>query len=181
VVYVPELKSCVPTFEQFEKDGYTFSTFFTGDEKFECILKTGNQTVPLLSWDKGEHDSNTINPKVARRLDGFDKMSGNDQLALCTSLKLAKPGCYLLTQTNYVTTQRRLVDFKFSADLTKEEVNELWGPPDGHRGSGVDYVAYRLEDGQEVWINFLPDPPHQIHGAILVSAAGRTKLIYSSK
>jgi hypothetical protein len=107
VVYLSEVDSFEPSFQQFEKDGDSFDTFFKSDGQFECILKTGKQTVPLMTWDLRAHDSNAPSLAVMRHLAEFHKMTGNDQLALCTSLKLAKPGYYLLVpgaETNQVHT-----------------------------------------------------------------------------
>jgi hypothetical protein len=33
----------------------------------------------------------------------------------------------------------------------------------------VDYWAYILEDGNVVWLEFIPEPPHQLNRAILAS------------
>jgi len=60
-----------------------------------------------------------------------------------------------------------LNDLKFSADLTQEQVEAGWGDPDGHRGSGIDYFEYALEDGSEVWLAYLNGvPPRKLMGAL---------------
>jgi hypothetical protein len=68
-----------------------------------------------------------------------------------------------------MTNKRTLTDIKLSADLTQAGVESVWGKPDGERGSGVAYLAYKLEDGQELWLQFLPEPPHRLRGALIVS------------
>jgi hypothetical protein len=63
--------------------------------------------------------------------------------------------------------KRSLNDLKFSADLTQEQVEAGWGDPDGHRGSGIDYFEYALEDGSEVWLAYLNGvPPRKLMGAL---------------
>jgi hypothetical protein len=71
----------------------------------------------------------------------------------------------------YVTSnnanKRRLNDLKFSADLTQEQVEAVWGAPDGHRGSGIDYFEYTLDDGSEVWLAYFNGvPPRKLMGAL---------------
>ena len=69
--------------------------------------------------------------------------------------------------TSNNTNKLRLNDLKFSADLTQEQVEAGWGDPDGHRGSGIDYFEYALEDGSEVWLAYLNGvPPRKLMGAL---------------
>lgn len=75
-------------------------------------------------------------------------------------------------ETTRVTRGRRLSDIKLAADLTREQVVTMWGPPDGHRGSGLDYLMYTLEDGQELWLLFGLEPPFGLRAASLVSPEG---------
>jgi hypothetical protein len=64
---------------------------------------------------------------------------------------------------------RRLEDIKLCAELTREQVLALWGPPNAPRGFGVDYRAYILEDGQELYLEFSTAPPCRLHIARLFS------------
>jgi hypothetical protein len=69
--------------------------------------------------------------------------------------------------TSNNANKRRLNDLKFSADLTQEQVEAVWGSPDGHRGSGIDYFEYTLQDGSEVWLAYLNGvPPHKLMGVL---------------
>jgi len=56
---------------------------------------------------------------------------------------------------------RKLSDITLTPELTQEQVTEIWGEPETHRGSGVDYLAYKLEDDRELRLSFLPNPPHE--------------------
>ena len=75
--------------------------------------------------------------------------------------------------------KRRLEDIKFTADLTKDELVSIWGKPDGGRGSGIDYIEYTLEDGREVWVNFLPEPPYRLNIALLCPPTGKPETLFS--
>jgi len=82
----------------------------------------------------------------------------------------------------HVTSARKLSDIKFTADLTREQVAAVWGAPDGHRGFGIDYYAYTLEDGQEVRIQFTPEAPYQLLAVIIVSPqTGQLKILFEKK
>src|SRR5437764_5116393 len=69
------------------------------------------------------------------------------------------------------SVSRRLDDFRMirAGELTREYVVAIWGPPDALRGSGVDYRAYVLEDGQELWFKWKLGPPRFGHEALLFS------------
>jgi hypothetical protein len=62
---------------------------------------------------------------------------------------------------------RGLADIHFTSDLKQEQVEAIWGVPDGHRGSGISYIEYTLGDDAEVWLDFQTDPPHKALEAIL--------------
>ena len=83
-------------------------------------------------------------------------------------------------QIAHVTPGRRLSDIKLTAVLTEAQVAAVWGPPDGHRGSGIDYISYTVEDNQEVWMQFSYNPPYPLLGAILWSrSTGQSKVLFS--
>lgn len=72
-------------------------------------------------------------------------------------------------------TKRKLTDVTFTAEMTRENLAAVWGPPDGPRGSGVEYYAYAMENGDEVWVVFSSEPPHRLTGALLVSPVRGTR------
>jgi hypothetical protein len=74
-----------------------------------------------------------------------------------------------------VVRARRLSDIKLSTTLTREQVVDLWGPPDGEPATGADYKAYRLEDGRMLWLLFTPVSPEQLQKAIVWSRDGRER------
>jgi hypothetical protein len=74
-----------------------------------------------------------------------------------------------LDQVLVAPSRRRLNDLKFASNLTLEQVQTVWGKPDGHRGFGVPYIEYNLDNGREVWLHFALDPPHTLRGALLVN------------
>jgi hypothetical protein len=81
---------------------------------------------------------------------------------------------------NHASHGRKLSDIHFSANLTQEQVVTIWGQPDGDRGSGIAYVEYTLEDGQEVLLAFLPEPPYSLQMAMLFSPhTGQRKTLFS--
>jgi len=75
---------------------------------------------------------------------------------------------------------RRLDDIKLSDDSTREQVLALWGPPDATRGSGtgIDFMAYTLENGQELWFVWNLEPPCFGEGAVLISTTGEYKRLF---
>jgi hypothetical protein len=82
----------------------------------------------------------------------------------------------------HVTHARKLSDIKFTADMTKDQVAAVWGEPDGKRGFGIAYVEYTLEDGQEVWIQFMLEAPYRLLAAIIVSPqTGQHKILFEKK
>jgi len=83
-------------------------------------------------------------------------------------------------QMTHVASGRRLSDLKFTADLTRDQVSAVWGQPDGKRGSGVEYLAYKLKDGEEVLMEFLPEAPYRLHGAIVVfPRTGQHRILFA--
>ena len=74
--------------------------------------------------------------------------------------------------------KRKLSDIQLDDTVTREQVTKIWGPPDNRLGSGIDYWAYSLQNGEAVWFTFMPDPPFHLVGAILVSpkTGSRTRL-----
>jgi hypothetical protein len=82
--------------------------------------------------------------------------------------------------TTHMSRHRTLDELRLTAELTRDQVAALWGPPDGDRGSGVQYLAYVLEDGEELWLEFLSMPPHRLHGAVLYSPeSGKHRVLFS--
>jgi hypothetical protein len=77
---------------------------------------------------------------------------------------------------------RRLEDIKLSAELRRDQVFALWGSPEGPRGSGFAYMAYILEDGQELWLAFcreVPEVPDRLLSALLFSpTTGEHKALF---
>jgi hypothetical protein len=73
---------------------------------------------------------------------------------------------------------RRLADIRLSPDLRKDEVLHIWGPPDAHRGSGVDYLEYALDDGRKLWLNFSPVLPYDLKGAIVSTTNGPFQTLF---
>ena len=74
--------------------------------------------------------------------------------------------------TNPTEHERNVSDLHFTETLTRDEVLSIWGQPDGHRGSGIDYVEYVLADDRKMWLYFHPDPPHRLNIALLFPADG---------
>jgi hypothetical protein len=64
---------------------------------------------------------------------------------------------------------RNLNDIVLDSNLTENAVLQIWGPPDGRRGSGVAYLEYTMRDGKELWLSFQPQPPKKLNGALLFS------------
>lgn len=76
-------------------------------------------------------------------------------------------------------------DVKFTPNLTREQVWAGWGPPDRHRGYGMEYEVYGLEDGQELWLLYVVyeetpyrsfgggRPPYRLWEASLYSSTHR--------
>jgi hypothetical protein len=65
---------------------------------------------------------------------------------------------------------RKANDFHYTKNLTLDQVTALWGPPDGHRGSGIRLSGVGLPDGKEVseiWLAFGPDK--KLWGATLLT------------
>lgn len=91
--------------------------------------------------------------------------------------KPSAPASTMDESTNHNITgthkSRALTEIKLTGDLTREQVAALWGPPDDFRGSGVDYLEYHLSDGNELWLEFFPEPPYRLRHALLFSAKTR--------
>jgi|HubBroStandDraft_5_1064220.scaffolds.fasta_scaffold158187_2 hypothetical protein len=68
-----------------------------------------------------------------------------------------------------IERERKIEDLKLTGDLTLDYVTNVWGQPDGKRGSGIEYFAYELSDGDELWLSFLPNPPRRLNGALVFS------------
>ena len=77
------------------------------------------------------------------------------------------------------TRERRLTDLKLGPELTRDQVIAVWGPPDGDRGFGVEYKAYAMPDGQELWLVFSPTSPRNLIAALLVVPHGQHKLLFA--
>jgi len=77
------------------------------------------------------------------------------------------------------TRARKLTDLKLGPELTRDQVIAVWGPPDGDRGFGVEYKAYAMPDGQELWLVFSPTSPRYLITALLVRADGQDKLLFA--
>src|SRR5260370_21423210 len=75
---------------------------------------------------------------------------------------------------------RHLGDIKISSELTREQVMALWGPPDGIRPSatGIEFSAYTLDDGQELWFVWNLESPSFGEGAVLISTTGEYKRLF---
>jgi hypothetical protein len=76
----------------------------------------------------------------------------------------------------HVVVVRGLTEIKITSELTEDEVVSKWGKPQGHRGSGISYLAYTLDDGREVWLAFLAEPPRRLRGAVLFSQSTGRKV-----
>ena len=62
---------------------------------------------------------------------------------------------------------RVLSDIDLSVQFTKEKVLAIWGPPDAVVGSGVQYLQYKLSDGDVILLHFAQQPPHPLLMAII--------------
>jgi hypothetical protein len=99
-----------------------------------------------------------------------------------SSLQAGDENMSTSNQITEVICKRKLSDIKFTADLTRDQVAAIWGPPDGKRGSGIAYIEYSLEDGQEVWLQFISGPPYRLQGAILLSpSTGQHKSLFEEQ
>jgi len=94
---------------------------------------------------------------------------------LLCALVIGTAGCADITQPPMtpairVLRERRVNDFHYTKNLTLDEVSARWGPPDGHRGSGIPYVEWDIlddKDAAEVWLYFGPDK--KLYGALLLT------------
>ena len=94
VLWVPEHTPELAAFREFEKVGMHFDENFHGDESCRCVLMNGDKTELLLSWDRRTNNVTGPSLHFLEKLNAAHKMSGNDELSLCTSLKVAKTGYY---------------------------------------------------------------------------------------
>ena len=94
VLWVPEHTPELATFREFEKVKVSYDQNFNGDGLCRCVIKGGDNSESLLSWDR--RTNNIAGPSLPflEKLNATHKMSGNDQLSLFTSLKIAKTGYY---------------------------------------------------------------------------------------
>ena len=82
-------------------------------------------------------------------------------------------------KTHHEKGKRKLSEIALTADLTRDDVFKIWGAQDANRGSGVDYRAYFLEDGRELWLAFASDPKHRLLRALVMSpATGERELLF---
>lgn len=65
-----------------------------GPSEFVCVMKASDRVERLLHWNFGEKKSNPPDTRLIDRMDKAGDLSLNDIMTLCTSLKVAKPGCY---------------------------------------------------------------------------------------
>jgi hypothetical protein len=122
---------------------------YTGSGNAYLVYRIGNQEV----WMQFE-------PVPPHRLANVRIMPPSDQIA-------------------HVVGERKLSDIKFTANLTYQQVVAIWGRPDTFGGSGINYFVYQLNDGEQVWMQFLPKPPYCLNAAILVSPrTGQHKTIF---
>lgn len=62
---------------------------------------------------------------------------------------------------------RKLSDLTITNGIMYEQVTAVWGRPDYFPPTGIEYYAYLLENGQEVWFEFdVTHPPYRSLGAI---------------
>jgi hypothetical protein len=97
---VPKLVRFDQDFAEMKKEGMTFDDFFNHGEpvEWECSLLTGDKLQTVLMWKPHVPSKDLLDTSTINQLDEMYKLSGNDQLLLFTSLKVAKPGYYAIMQ-----------------------------------------------------------------------------------
>lgn len=101
MLLVPKLVRDDESFAEMKKAGITFDQFYKGSLpiEYECKLFDGANVENILEWKPHQPSPNTLNLATLQKLDKVYKLSGNDELRLFTSMRVAKEGYYLITNS----------------------------------------------------------------------------------